>query len=152
MLKSICLAVIAAMFVPILTTAQNSDVVVSLPIIQVQQTVKTEIVTLTSTDTTYISAAMSPYGCNIVAYINRGQGNRLHVARDAGNHLIDIELPPEMRLILDRTFIAPGDKQADVSLLVDAVKLTLYYSTRDENDPNGIFRLKRLTMASPSCI
>ena len=115
------------------------------------------IVVLDGGDNTFVSAAVSPAGCTFLAYIDRDDGNRLLIKQDAGDHLIEVKLPPlaalagaELARSLPR-FVAPGDKQAAGFLLIQGAQLVLYYTSRDVDSAVGSFKLKRLTIPLPAC-
>lgn len=113
------------------------------------------IVTLDAGDNTFVNAVVIPGPCVLLAYIDRDDGNRLKVKQDAGDHLIDVPLPPEVEQALIRaapSFTAPGDKQADGTLLVYDNKLVMYYTSRPVDAPSGAsFGLMRLTIPLPEC-
>lgn len=113
-----------------------------------------QVVTLVEDDSTFVNAVFAPGNCVILSYIDRAHGNRLHIVRDAGDHVVEVELPPIAQTIVAQptlAFVAPGDKQADGTLMVVGTSLVLYYTSRDEGDPTGPFKLKRLTMPLPGC-
>lgn len=106
------------------------------------------LVVLDNGDNTFVSAALSPGGCVFLSYIDRDDGNRLIVVQDAGDHLVDVKLPTIVRAA--PSFVAPGDKQADGTLLIVNGQLILYFTSRDaQGEP---FKLKRFTMPLPGCV
>lgn len=128
------------------------ETVINVPIVGKEYQAPADLVTLVDSDSTYISATLAPAGCVFMAYIDRAHGNRLHVVRDAGDHVVEVPLPPlAQQVAQDPAFTAPGDKQAAGALLFAGSRMLIYYTSRDEGDPSGIFKLKRLNMPAPSC-
>jgi hypothetical protein len=114
------------------------------------------ITTLDGGDNTFLSAALSPHGCVFLSYIDRDNGNRLHVVQDVGDRLEEVDLPPGAQSVAAALpqFEAPGEKQADGQLLIKpngqgGYTLSLYYTSRVSS--GGSFHLLRLDMALPTC-
>lgn len=149
--RLIALALLAAFTLGQLAHAASSSI--ALPAVGVEAQLSASLETLVPDDSTYVSAAVAPGGCVIISYIDRAHGNRLHVVRDAGDHVVEVELPPIARsIVIDPGFIPPGPKHADSALIINGGALSLYYTSRDDDDPSGPFRLKRLTMPTPGCV
>lgn len=114
----------------------------------------TTVDTLVDGDNSYISAARSPYGCNFLAYVDRDNGNLVHVVRDDGAKVTEVTLPAMVNLGVtspaDPNFVPPGPKHADVTLVI-ADALYLYYTSRPLDDPAGKFNVMRLKMTVPPC-
>lgn len=116
--------------------------------------IPTTVDTLVAGDNSFISAARSPAGCNFLAYVDRDNGNLIHVVRDDGAKVTEVNLPALVNAgvtsTADPEFVPPGPKHADVSLVI-ADALYLYYTSRQADDPSGPFNVMRLKMAIPSC-
>lgn len=134
------------------TAAATQDRAIHVPLVAKEYQAPADLITLVDVDSTYLSAAIAPAGCAFLAYIDRAHGNRLHVVRDAGDHVVEVPLPPlAQEVARDPAFTAPGDKQAAGALVFAGARMLLYYTSRDEGDPTGIFKLKRLNMPAPGC-
>lgn len=116
--------------------------------------IPTTIDTLVAGDNSFISAARSPAGCNFLAYVDRDNGNLIHVVRDDGATVKEVSLPAMVNAgvttTADPQFVPPGPKHADVSLVI-ADALYLYYTSRQADDPSGPFNVIRLKMQVPPC-
>lgn len=118
--------------------------------------VETKITTLVTDDTSFVTAEVIPNTCRvIVSYINRSDGNRLHVTEDIGTSLREIPLPPGitgLSLTPQRTnpqFQIPGPKQAFGDTVFACGVMKEYVTSRDPGDETGPFRLKRIDMPIP---
>lgn len=137
--------------------AQPETVDLGLPVIRNGQApVSSDPVLLDNGDNSFIDSAVSSNGqCVFLAYIDRDNGNRLLVRQDAGDHLIDVPLPDAPQLaVLARDFpefTAPGEKQADGTMVIRNGVMSLYYTGRAEGDEAGKFHLWRLDIAEPQC-
>jgi hypothetical protein len=114
------------------------------------------ITLLVDGDTTMVTAYVLPGTSRIiVTYIDRANGNRLHVTEDMGTALVEIPLPPEFAAPAAPAdsqhpgFVAPGDKQANGATVAIGGMLKIYVTTRDTGDPTGPFKLKRFDMPVP---
>ena len=118
-----------------------------LPVVANGQAKVTET-TLINTDTTMVTAYVLPSTTRIiVTYIDRANGNVLHVAEDKGTRLVELSLPPAFTgnaPSVDPQFVYPGPKQANGATVATNGVLHVYACTRDVNDPTGPFKLKRL--------
>jgi hypothetical protein len=122
-----------------------------LPIVTSQQpNAPATLVTLVNSDTTFVNAALVPNTCRvIVTYIDRANGNRLHVAEDRGTQLLELPLPP-MATQLQSTqpdFEFTGQKHASGFPIVVCGRLRIYANSRIVD--NGPFVLQRLDMPIP---
>lgn len=117
------------------------------------------ITTLVEDDSTFVGVALVPGTSRVLlTYIDRAHGNRLHLVEDVGDHVAEVKLPPlgTVSAAPSPSFVAPGDKQADgVPIVLPATfntpaMLRVYFTSRDEDDPDGPFKLKRLTMPVPA--
>ena len=125
------------------------------PVAQAQDTT---ITTLVDSDSSFVNAAVIPGTARVVlAYIDRAHGNRLHIVEDKGNRVVEIQAPVELLGVLVATdagnnpaFIFPGPKQADGTIVFAGNKMHIYATSRDEGDPAGPFKLKRLSMPVPA--
>jgi hypothetical protein len=150
-MKHIAAAVIL-ICLALLTSAQAATAPLRLPVIGHQAQLSASLVQLIGDDSTFVSAAVAPGGCVFLSYIDRAHGNRLHVVRDAGDHVVEIDLPPiASSPALAPAFVTPGEKQADGALIVNGGVLSVYYTSRAPDDPSGPFRLYRLSMPAPPC-
>lgn len=118
--------------------------------------IATTIYTLVSGDNSFISAARSPAGCTFFAYIDRDNGNLIHVVRRNADFTVsDVVLPASVNAVVeadpsDPNFIPPGPKHADVSLVfTDAMEL--YYTSRQPDASGGPFNVMLLRMSIPPC-
>jgi hypothetical protein len=119
------------------------------------------ITVLDTGDNSFIDAAVAPTGCTFLSYIDRDNGNKLLIKQDAGTRLIDVPMPPGIqskadaigRAIADTLpgFAAPGEKQADGSLVIRGNVLSIYFTGRLSGDETGKFQLQRLDMPLPAC-
>lgn len=116
--------------------------------------IPTTIDTLVAGDNSFISAARSPAGCNFLAYIDRDNGNLIHVVRDDGAKVTEVPLPAMVNAGVtteaDPQFVPPGPKHAAVALVI-ADAMYLYYTSRQPDDATGPFNVMRLKMAIPAC-
>lgn len=124
-------------FLPVIAVSKNADA-------------SAEIVTLVAHDTTFVSAANVPGTCRVIlTYIDRANGNRLHVAEDVGDRLVEIELPQGMALAgVETEDEFPGLKHASGFPLVVCGRLRIYANARLED--GGPFVLQRLDMLIPA--
>lgn len=108
-----------------------------------------QLVTLIGHDTTFVNATNVPGTCRVIlTYIDRANGNRLHVAEDAGDHLVEIAMPAGMALTgaePDDEF--PGLKHASGFPLIVCGRLRVYANARIVD--GGPFVLQRLDMPIP---
>lgn len=106
------------------------------------------LVILVGHDTTFVSATGVPGTCRVIlTYIDRANGNRLHVAEDAGDRLVEIAMPAGVTLAgTDGEF--PGLKHASGFPIVVCGRLRVYANTRIED--GGPFVLQRLDMPIPA--
>jgi hypothetical protein len=149
-------ATLAAIVLALLVAAQvqSATAPLRLPLVSRAAQFAATITVLVEDDSTFVHAAVAPGGCTFLTYIDRAHGNRLHLVRDAGDHVVEVPLPLLVQQVareVDPGFVAPGDKQADGALVIVGTRLDLYYTTRDVDDPGGPFKLKRLTMPVPPC-
>jgi hypothetical protein len=151
------LAAIAAMLMPILTYSAQSPAAY-LPIVANKTNAQaTSFTTLIDHDTTFVNAANIPGTCRvIVTYIDRANGNRLHVTEDMFNRLVEISMTVEMRLAIGADYLDPqpqfeypGPKHASGFPIIVCNELWVYANARDVGDLTGPFKLKRLTMPIP---
>lgn len=120
-----------------------------LPIVA---TDKPSITLLVDGDTTMVTAYVLPGMSRIiVTYIDRANGNRLHITEDIGTQLVEIPMPAEFapQPSNNPSFVTPGNKQANGTTVATGGILHIYVTSRDENDPTGPFKLKRLDMPIP---
>lgn len=104
-------------------------------------------------DNTFVSAVQAPGGCVFLSYIDRDNGNRLHVVQDMGSSLHEVPLPPlGSAALVAPSFEAPGDKQADGFLLLHDGVMSIYYTSRAPDDEGGSFKLWRLDIQTPNCL
>lgn len=106
-----------------------------------------QLVTLVGHDTTFVNAALVPDTCRVIlAYIDRANGNRLHVAEDAGDRLVEVPMPVGVTLAgAEDEF--PGLKHASGFPLVVCGRLRIYANARVED--GGPFVLQRLDIPIP---
>lgn len=149
---SIVALVYAAAFLGVLLTQAAQPALVLSPI-GAQAQFSASLTRLIPDDSTFVSAAVSPAGCVFLSYIDRAHGNRLHVVRDAGDHVVEVDLPAIAEPARAApSFVAPGDKQADGQLVIQGSTLHVYYTSRAPDDPSGPFALWRLTLPLPGCM
>ena len=116
---------------------------------------QSSLVTLVSNcDCSFVTAELIPNTTRVIlAYIDRSRGNRLFIVEDIGATVKDIPSPLLARLAIgdnEPSFIAPGPKQGFGQPIVVGGMLRIYFTSRDENDPTGPFKLKRITMPVPA--
>lgn len=135
------------------TSRAQSNTVDYLPILSSQQpNAPATLAVLKETDTTFVNAALVPGTCRvIVTYIDRANGNRLHVAEDIGTQLEEIPMPRlAAQLQAEQPdFVLPGSKHASGFPIVVCGRLRIYANARAENDTDGPFQLVRLDMPIP---
>lgn len=133
------------------TLAQTPHLIY-LPAVHNGAAVSGASIVLDAGDNALVDSVRSSDGrCTFLAYIDRDDGNLLHIVQDAGDHLIDVPLPPVGQVATAPAFTPPGEKQADGSLLVHNGLLTLYFTSRLPDDEHGAFQLQRLDMPEPVC-
>lgn len=109
-------------------------------------------------DTTFVNASLVPGTCRVfVTYIDRANGNRLHVTEDMFNRLVEVPMTISMTLYIGADYLDPqpqfeypGPKHASGFALAVCGELWVYANARDVGDLTGPFKLKRLTMPLPA--
>jgi hypothetical protein len=104
-------------------------------------------VVLVSTDTGLVNAVVLSDGRIVVAYANRTQRGLVHVAFDTGGSLT--EIPSPMAAAIERAapgFTLEGEKQGGFSMVQSGGQLVVYFTSRDEGDTTGPFRLRRVAV------
>jgi len=118
--------------------------------------IPTTVDTLVAGDNSFLSVARSPAGCNFLAYLDRDNGNLIHVVRDDGAKVTEVNLPALVNQAVtteaDPNFVPPGPKHADTALLIADGVMYLYYTSRQPDDPSGPFNVMRLKMTLPPCV
>jgi hypothetical protein len=142
--------VLAAMVLTGLLARSQSTQLAYLPIVA---TSRPTVIVLIDADTTMVSAYVLPGTQRIiVTYIDRANGNRAHITEDIGTRVVEIPVPPEFATLQSSNqpaFVVPGDKQANSVVVATNGILHIYVTSRDEGDPTGPFKLKRLDMPLP---
>jgi hypothetical protein len=102
-----------------------------------------------------VSSTLLPDGRVLLTFQDHTRGSHVFSAIDGGDHLIDITLPPLAQQVLDTpaaaaapapAFQFPGPKQAPGSAIVVGQEVRWYVPSRDDDDPTGYAKLKRLTL------
>lgn len=107
-----------------------------------------QIVTLIDHDTTFVAAALVPDTCRVIlTYIDRANGNRLHVAEDVGDRLVEVPMP-QGAMLAGAEDEFPGLKHASGFPIMTCGRLRVYANTRIVE--SGPFVLQRLEMAIPA--
>jgi hypothetical protein len=109
-----------------------------------------QLVTLIGHDTTFVNAALIPGTCRVIlTYIDRANGNRLHVVEDVGDHLVEVPMPAGVTLAGgEPDFEFAGLKHASGFPIVVCGRLRVYANARIVD--GGPFVLQRLDMPIPS--
>lgn len=110
------------------------------------------ITTLIQTDTSFVTAEMIPNTCRVmVTYIDRANGNKLHVAEDTDGSLYETALPPLGTSLqsISPEFVPSGPKQAFGDTVFVCGVMKVYFTGRDTGDDTGPFKLKRIDMNVP---
>lgn len=103
------------------------------------------IVTLTESDTTFVSAAYDPLSRRVfVGYIDRAHGNRARFTELVGDRLVDVALPAFPPSLVSAPAFNPPDspKDADSAMLVIDGWVYWFVTSREVDDPTGPFKLK----------
>lgn len=154
LLLAVVLAFIAAMWLvarstPVSAQDPQSDY---LPLVAhgLSSEPPAQLVTLIGHDTTFVSATGVPGTCRVIlTYIDRANGNLLHVAEDVGDRLVEIELPAGVALAGEAPEDEfPGLKHASGFPIVVCGRLRVYANVRTED--GGPFVLQRLDMPIPA--
>lgn len=108
------------------------------------------LVTLVGHDTTFVNAVNVPGTCRVIlTYIDRAHGNKLQVAEDVGDRLVEIKMPPGVFLAGEAPdFEYPGLKHASGFPIVVCGRFRIYANARVED--GGPFLLQRLDMPIPA--
>jgi hypothetical protein len=135
-----------------IATAQPTVQRTYLPLIQ--QPATSRLVTLMDSDVGFVTATLLPDTDRVfVAYTDRRNGNRLHVAEHIGDRLIELDDPALAPMVLPDVskpaFTFPGPKQGAAALVVVGTELRVYATSRDVGDLQGPFKLKVLVMPVP---
>lgn len=128
-----------------------------LPLVLTPQDTSTSFTVLIDHDTTFVNASVIPGTCRIlVTYIDRANGNRLHIAEDMFNRLVEVTLPVSMSLAIGADYLDPqpqfefpGPKHASGFPLTVCNRTKIYANAREIGDLTGPFRLVRLDMPVP---
>lgn len=132
----------APKYIPVIATAPDTS--------------PARLVTLVDHDTTFVNAANVPGTCRvIVTYIDRANGNRLHVTEHITDTLRELPLPPLAALLTAPStdtapqpqFEYPGPKHASGYPLFVCSRLRVYANARDTL--TGPFKLMVLDMPTP---
>lgn len=107
------------------------------------------ITTLVDHDTMFVAATVVPGTCRVLlTYIDRQNGNLLHVVEDVGDRLVEVPLPPGVALAgVEPDDVLPGLKHGSGAPVVVCGRLRVYANTRIED--GGPFVLQRLDMPIP---
>lgn len=146
--------IVLALAVMALTAVAQTSNRVYLPL--VQQPPQSRLVTLVDTDAGFVAAELLPNTTRVfVIYIDRRDGNRIHVTEHIGDRLVEIPDPMLAQLAFadvlapSPTFTYPGPKQGTGDPLIVGNELRIYATARDVDDPTGPFKVKVLTMPIP---
>jgi hypothetical protein len=109
-----------------------------------------QVVTLVGHDTTFVAATLIPDTCRvIVTYVDRANGNIVHVTEHVGDRLVEIPLPTGVTLAGEApNDELPGLKHASASPIVVCGMLRIYANVRVED--GGPFVLQVLEMPAPA--
>lgn len=132
--------------------SQNSN----LPIVLHTQQPTTTLTTLIDRDCGFVTAVNVPNTARIiVGYIDRTRGNRLFIAEDMGDRLVELDDPTGALAalvrpdVLEPQFVYDGPKQGAAAMVTIGTTLHIYATARDPGDGDGPFKLKRLSMRIP---
>lgn len=164
--RCVGIVILAIMLVaPILMLFVSNDSVQSapvaktshLPLITRPLTTAT-LTTLVNHDCGSVVAATDGAGRIFIGYQDRTQGSKYFFAEDMGTHIVPLPDPDGLieQLVLGMTptepspsFAFPGEKQGPSFILIVNNVMHIYAVSRDEGDPTGPFKVKRLSMPIP---
>lgn len=140
-------------------TAHSASVgkISNLPLITRPMTTST-LTTLVNHDCGSVVAATDGAGRIFIGYQDRTQGSKYFFAEDMGTHIVPLPDPDGLieQLVLGMTptdpspsFAFPGEKQGPSFILIVNNVMHIYAVSRDEGDPTGPFKVKRLSMPIP---
>lgn len=127
---------------PVLAASEQHVQFAPVVVGQAVQPVEPSTITLITSDTTFISAAHdSMSGRVFVAYIDRKNGNRLHVTELINDRLVEMPAPNIAPRVAP-SFTTDAPKDAASALLFIDGWLWLFHSSRAVGDPGGPFQLQ----------
>lgn len=137
--------ILLALFVALLLVRVRAAVPGRAYVPAVRHPMASEAVVLVSTDTGLVNALVLSDGRIVVAYANRAQRGLVHVAFDTGGALV--EIPSPMIAAIERAapgFTLDGEKQGGFCMIEVSGQLVVYFTSRDDGDTTGPFRLRRV--------
>ena len=152
-LLALALALVGVIWLVVRSTpvSAQGERMVSLPLVAHGYDAQApSIVTLVAHDTMFVSATTVPGTCRVLlTYIDRQNGNLLHVVEDVGDRLIEVPLPQGVTLAdAEPDDVLPGLKHGSGAPVVVCGRLRVYANVRVED--GGPFVLQRLEMAIPA--
>lgn len=138
--------ILLALFVALLLVRVSAAVPGRAYFPAVRYPMASEAVVLVSADTGLVNAVVTSDGTIVVAYANRAERGRVHVALDTGGALQEIHLPLAAHLDAAPAFSPEGEKQGGFSMVEYSGQLLIYFTSRDIGDTTGPFRLRRMAV------